>query len=94
MDMELVPRTKPFFVRKPHKSPLHRADKVKKEVQKLIKKGLIEGIPANKSTQWISPASFVAKDEKEEKLQLVYDLRQLNKGVKSDCSIFPTPNRP
>merc|ERR1711867_197530 len=35
---------------------------------------------------------FMAKDEKEEKLRLVCDLRQLNKGVKPDCSVFPTPN--
>ena len=35
----------------------------------------------------------MAKEEKEEKLHLVCDLRNLNKGVKSDCSIFPTPNK-
>ena len=34
----------------------------------------------------------MAKDEKEEKLRLICDLCNLNKGVKSDCSIFPTPN--
>merc|ERR1711867_385898 len=35
---------------------------------------------------------FMAKDEKEEKLRLVCDLRQLNKGVRPDCSVFPMPN--
>ena len=34
----------------------------------------------------------MAKDEKEEKLRLVCDLRMLNKSCKSDSSIFPTPN--
>ena len=38
------------------------------------------------------PARFVAKDKKEEKLQLVCDLRQLNKSCKSNTIIFPTPN--
>ena len=65
---------------------------MKKEVKKLIKAGIIERIPVNESKAWISPAGFVAKDEKEEKLRLVCDLRQLNKGVKPDCSVFPTPN--
>ena len=57
-----------------------------------MKASIIEWILANKQAQWISPAGFVAKDEKEEKLRLICDLRNLNKGVKSDCSIFPTPN--
>ena len=63
-----------------------------KKVQKLIKQGVIEHIPANEAAQWISPAGFVTKDEKEEKLRLVCDLRNLNKVVKSDCYIFPIPN--
>ena len=61
-------------------------------MQKLIKQGVIERIPANECALWISPAGFVAKDEKEEKLRLVCDLRNLNKSIKDDCSIFPTPN--
>ena len=46
----------------------------------------------NEAAEWISPAGFVAKDEKEEKLRLVCDLRQLNKACKSNSSVFPTPN--
>ena len=92
MDVELQARAKPFFPRKPRKTPLHWGEKVKKEVKKLLKAGVIESIPANKSAQWISPAGFVAKDEKEEKLRVVCDLRELNKACKSDSSVFPTPN--
>ena len=51
--------------------------------------GVIKLIPANESPAWISPAGFVAKDEKEEKLRLVCDLRQLNKGVKPDWFSVP-----
>ena len=61
-------------------------------MKKLLKAGVIERIPANESALWISPARFVAKDEKEEKLRLVCNLRQLNKAVKLDSSVFPTPN--
>ena len=82
MDVKLQAGAKPFFVRKPRKTPLHWGEKVKKEVKKLLKSGVIECIPANEAAQWISLAGFVAKDEKEEKLQLVCDLRQLNKSCK------------
>merc|ERR1712120_58285 len=37
MDVELMNTSKPFFARKPRKTPLHWADKVKKEVKKLVK---------------------------------------------------------
>ena len=67
MDVELQSGTKPFFARKPRKTPLHWGEKVKKEVKKLIKAGVIERIPANESALWISPAGFMAKDEKKKK---------------------------
>ena len=49
MDIELQSGIKPFFARKPRKTPLHWGEKVKKEVKKLIKAGVIERIPANES---------------------------------------------
>ena len=81
-----------FFVRIPRKTLFHWGEKVKKEVKKFLKSGMIERIAGNEAAQWISPARFVAKDKKEEKLRLVCDLRQLNKACKSDSSVFPTPN--
>ena len=77
MDMELTVGAKPFFACRPRKNPLHWKERVKKEVQKLIRQGVIERISANKAAQWISPAGFVAKDEKEEKMRLVCNLRNL-----------------
>ena len=62
-------------------------------MKKLLKSGIIERILVNEAAQWIFPARFVAKDKKEEKLRLVCDLRNLNKSIKDDCSIFPTPNK-
>ena len=49
MDVELIANTKLFFARRPRKNPLHWKEKVKKEVQKLIKQGVIEHIPANEA---------------------------------------------
>ena len=66
MDVELTLGAKPFFTRRPRKNPLHWKERVKKEIQKLIKQGVIKRIPANEAVQWINPAGFVAKDEKEE----------------------------
>ena len=56
MDVELMTGVKPFFARKPRKTPLHWGEKVKKEVKKLLKSGMIERIPANEAAQCISPA--------------------------------------
>ena len=81
MEVELVPGTKPFYAGRPRKNPLHWADKTKKEIQKLLKAGIIERMPSNEQAAWISPSGFVAKDEKEEKLRLMFDLRELNKAV-------------
>ena len=92
MDVELMTGVKPFFARKPKKTPLHWGEKFKKEIKKLLKSRVITLIPANEAAQWISPARFVAKDEKEKKLRLVCDLRQLNKVCKSGTLVFPTPN--
>ena len=44
MDVKLQAVVKPFFARNPWKTLLNWADKVKKEVQKLIKVGIIERI--------------------------------------------------
>ena len=49
MDVELQNTFKPFFTRNPKKNPLHWAEKVKKEVKKLVKAGVIERVPVNES---------------------------------------------
>ena len=65
MEVELIPGTKPFYAIRPRKCPLHWADKTKAETQKLLKAGLIERMPNDQHTAWISLAGFVAKDAKE-----------------------------
>ena len=46
MDVELQPGVILFFARNPRLTPLHWAEKVKKEVKKLIKAGIIKRISA------------------------------------------------
>ena len=49
MDVELQAGAKPFFMRKLRKTPLHWGEKVKKEVKKLLKSGVIERISVNEA---------------------------------------------
>ena len=51
MDVELMTGVKPFFARKPRKTPLHWGQKVKKEMKKFLKSGVIERIPTNEAAQ-------------------------------------------
>ena len=92
MEVDITPGTKPFYATRPRRFPLHWSERIKKETQKLIKAGIIEKMPNDEKSKWISPAGFVAKDPKEEKLCLVCDLRELNKATTAGYSIFPTPN--
>ena len=46
---------------------------------------------SNETADWIHPAGLVAKDEEEEKLRLICDLRELNKAFTTDCSVISTP---
>ena len=92
MDVTLKEGVKPFFARKPRKAPLHWSQKIKQEVKKLVRAGVIEKIPPNETARWISPAGWVSKDCREEKIRLICDLRMLNKSMPVDGSIFPTPS--
>ena len=51
IDVELQPGVKTFFARKPCKTSLHWADRVKKVVKKLRKAGIIEQFLANEQAQ-------------------------------------------
>ena len=75
MEVKLKDGTKPFFAQRLRKNPLHWEDKIKREVKKLLPAGIIEKVPSKETAQWISPAGFVSKDDKKEKLRLICDLR-------------------
>ena len=65
---------------------------IKVEISKLVKAGIIQKMPPDVAAKWSSPAGFMAKDPREERLRLVFDARMLNKSVPTDSSIFPTPS--
>ena len=45
MEINLLSGIKPFFAQRPRRFPLHWAEKVKRETQKLVKAGIIEKVP-------------------------------------------------
>ena len=64
MEVKFQPGAKLFLARKPRKTPIYWADKVTKVGEKLIKAGIIKKVTAIKQAELMSPASFVAKEEK------------------------------
>ena len=58
--------------------PLRYKSKAEKTVQELIQKGII--VPANKTTDWCSPAFLIPKGDKI-RVRLVTDYTELNKHV-------------
>ena len=65
--------------------PLRYEKEAEKTVNELVKKGVI--VPANKTTDWYSPAFFVPKGDKI-RVQLVTDYTELNKNVKRPIHPF------
>ena len=65
--------------------PLRYEKEAEKTVYKLVKKGVI--VPANKTTDWCSPAFFVPKGDKI-RVQLVTEYTELNKHVKRPIHPF------
>ena len=75
----------PRKVTSAHRVPLRYEKEAEKTVNKLVKKGVI--VPANKTTDWCSPAFFVPKGDKI-RVRLVTDYTELNKHVKRPIHPF------
>ena len=72
----------------PRKIEINRQSAAKEAIGKLVRQGILEKVPDDVVTDWISPCSFVSKDGK--KLRLVVDFRGLNKYVKRPVHPFPS----
>jgi hypothetical protein len=70
--IELIPGTAPIS-RRPYRMPPNELAKLKKQLQELLKKGLIH--PS--SSEWGCPALFVKK-KKDNSLRMCVDYRPLN----------------
>ena len=69
----------------PRKIEINRQSAAKEAIGKLVRQGILERVPNDVVTDWISPCSFVSKDGK--KLRLVVDFRGLNKYVKPSSPV-------
>ena len=72
----------------PRKIEINRQSAAREAIGKLVHQGILERVPNDVVTDWISPCSFVSKDGK--KLRLVVDFRGLNKYVKRPVHPFPS----
>ncbi|QQP58215.1 Uncharacterized protein FKW44_003459 [Caligus rogercresseyi] len=77
MVIHLKPNATPFKVRGPRPIPLPLRERVKKMLDDLESRGIIQKV--SKPTEWVHPMSVVQKGDK---LRLTVDLRKLNEHVR------------
>ena len=68
--------------------PFHLREKVEKELQQLHAHDIIEKVPENKETEWISPLVIVPKQN--DKIRLCVDMRAANEAIKRVRHPIPT----
>ena len=73
---------------KSHRIPYHFRDKVKQEVKRLLDADVIEKVPADQHTTWLSPVVIVPKESGE--IRLCIDMRYPNTAIKRIRYEIPT----
>ena len=92
MEIRLKEGYKGYICRKPRAVPFHWRKHIDREIQKLLREGIIERANGRHLT-FVSPAHWVPKNKDESRFRLVTDLRKLNDSVIPDTSVFPSPAR-
>ena len=70
------------------KIPFHLRAKVDSELNRLQQEDIIEKVPDNDETDWISPVAIVPKED--EQIRLCVDMRAANTAIKRVCHPIPT----
>ena len=70
------------------KIPFHLRAKVDSELNRLQQEDIIEKVPDNDETDWISPVVIVPKQD--EQIRLCVDMRAANTAIKRVCHPIPT----
>ena len=70
------------------KIPFHLRAKVDSELNRLQQEDIIEKVPDNEETDWISPVVIVHKQD--EQIRLCVDMRAANTAIKRVCHPIPT----
>ena len=83
VDKEVIPVAQPQ-----RRIPYHIRGKVEKAVEKLQAQGLIEKVPADQPTDWISP--IVAVPKPNDTVRLCVDMRVANTAIKRVRYLIPT----
>ena len=86
VQIQLEQDAKPYSVNTPRRVPIPLIPKVKEEIERMEKEGVIVGV--TEPTEWCAPMVPVIKPNG--KVRICVDLRQLNKNVKREKYILPT----
>ena len=82
-----------FMCGRPCPSPLQWQDQINRDIEKLLREGVITRWTKSEPPRYLSPAHFVEKRRKPGdplKLRMVIDLRVLNKNVKRPGTSIPS----
>ena len=90
MKINLRPNAKPRRVTTTKAIPLHWQAEADKTLKKLLADGIIEPVPIDEPSEWVSPAFFVEKEGGKAGLRLVTDFSHLNKFVRRPIHPFPS----
>ncbi len=81
MEIELVPGAKPFKRYKANTIPYHWENKVKRQLDKMVQKDVIETVPLGEVGEWVLGLVTVAKQGSDEP-RLTVDFSPVNKYIK------------
>ena len=83
IDEKVIPLAQPQ-----RRIPFHLRDKVKDAIEKLEKEGIIERVPENQPTPWISPIVVLSKSDGT--VRLCIDMRMANEAIQRVRHLIPT----
>ena len=81
---------KPKLITTTKETPIHFAKAADELTEKLLKDGVIERVPLDEVSDWISPGFFVPKEGGKGGVRLVTDFTRLNKYIKRPVHPFPS----
>ena len=76
------------MTQKSHRIPYHFRDEVKQEVKRLLDADVIDKVPADQHTTWLSPVVIVPKESGE--IRLCIDMRYSNTAIERIRYEIPT----
>ena len=86
----LVAKSVKPVAQRQRKIPFHLRAKVDSELNRLQQEDIIEKVPDNDETDWISPVVIVPKQLQDEQIRLCVDMRAANTAIKRVCHPVPT----